>query len=356
MHPPPTPSAPAAASLSDAQLLHLAETHLRLGNFALTRTHLLSIQSPHATRLLTLAETLLADSHYSLLCLDLFCSDDKLIRSHFKHLLLILHDLRDGHLGQWAQEAIGRVWKAWEVLGNADRKSRYDQQLREKLAGAGEGGGNLGDDGNHGKGESFWTYCPYCWWLYEYEGVFERCCLRCQNGVCRRTFHGVRVRVPKVLEHGEKGKNGSYQCYGYFPLGDLRAESGGFGSWCPVVGMTSVKRNDGGDGVAQGLSGSDVMGMPENGGGTREKNDHDGGGTRETSNGEDGRKMRETGDGVRMWERNDGEDNGHMRGRNEEEEYVLVCGLERSVTPETWVRKKSVARKTKKMMGRGERF
>lgn len=42
--------------------------------------------------------------------------------------------------------------------------------------------------------ESFWTVCPYCYYLYEYEIVYLDCCLRCQN--CKMAFDGVAISGP----------------------------------------------------------------------------------------------------------------------------------------------------------------
>lgn len=63
--------------------------------------------------------------------------------------------------------------------------------------------------------KSFWTVCPYCYYLYEYDGVYEECCFRCQN--CRRPFHGVAVPPPPVGMVVE-GKEQYYCGVGCFPL------------------------------------------------------------------------------------------------------------------------------------------
>ncbi|XP_021275055.1 uncharacterized protein LOC110409883 [Herrania umbratica] len=63
----------------------------------------------------------------------------------------------------------------------------------------------------------FWTVCPYCYYMYEYEKKYEECCLLCQN--CRKGFHGVAVAAPteSLLVKGKDG--GYYSGYGFFPLG-----------------------------------------------------------------------------------------------------------------------------------------
>lgn len=60
---------------------------------------------------------------------------------------------------------------------------------------------------------SFWTACPYCYFLYEYPKVYEDCALRCQN--CKRAFHAAMIPSPPLT-----GKSDAYFCcWGFFPLG-----------------------------------------------------------------------------------------------------------------------------------------
>ncbi|XVE83070.1 hypothetical protein DITRI_Ditri16bG0057300 [Diplodiscus trichospermus] len=63
---------------------------------------------------------------------------------------------------------------------------------------------------------TFWTVCPYCYCMYEYEKKYEECCLLCQN--CRKGFHGLPVVAPpeRLLVDG---KGEYYSGYGFFPLG-----------------------------------------------------------------------------------------------------------------------------------------
>ncbi|WCJ31975.1 hypothetical protein M5689_013423 [Euphorbia peplus] len=41
---------------------------------------------------------------------------------------------------------------------------------------------------------TFWTLCPYCYYLYEYHFIYIGSSLTCQN--CRKFFHGVAVPPP----------------------------------------------------------------------------------------------------------------------------------------------------------------
>ncbi|KAJ9177520.1 hypothetical protein P3X46_012731 [Hevea brasiliensis] len=91
---------------------------------------------------------------------------------------------------------------------------------------------NSSDKSKKNGNGTFWTVCPYCYYLYEYDGVYEDCCLRCQN--CRRAFQGVAVPPPPAGMVVE-GKEQYYCGVGYFPLtydfesflGGKKEESGG---------------------------------------------------------------------------------------------------------------------------------
>lgn len=92
----------------------------------------------------------------------------------------------------------------------------------------------------------FWTFCPYCLYVYEYDRLYEGCCLRCQNVGCARVFHGVALTsLPKM----ELDKGRYFGCFGYFPMGFSPAEQGAdrmakFENWSPIVTMFPANRNE----------------------------------------------------------------------------------------------------------------
>lgn len=130
------------------------------------------------------------------------------------------------------------VSKAYETLSNRTQKAQLDSQLALVLSNQKHVNG---DGGGEGSG-SFWTFCPYCFYVYEYDEVYEGCCLRCQNETCRRAFHGVSLcSLPRTeLEKGQY-----FGCFGYFPLGFSPTEGEAkakFESWSPIVGLFPVRR------------------------------------------------------------------------------------------------------------------
>ncbi|KAL3538699.1 hypothetical protein ACH5RR_002065 [Cinchona calisaya] len=90
-----------------------------------------------------------------------------------------------------------------------------NRNVNENIGRSGVGEEERGADGLSDDGElSFWTSCPYCYYMYEYPSVYEECTLRCQN--CRRAFQGVVIPSPPPIVDGQDG----YFCsWGLMPLG-----------------------------------------------------------------------------------------------------------------------------------------
>ncbi|XP_027347759.1 uncharacterized protein LOC113859142 [Abrus precatorius] len=157
-------------------------------------------------QILAIADVLSAAEHrhgighhrdwYSILQLrpDDAAANRDLARQRFKTLVRLLDPNKNKF--PLADDALMRVREAWFVLSDSARKDRFDREIREAAT-------------------SFWTMCPYCWYLHQYERKYEDCTLRCAN--CRRTFHGEAVRPPPP-ETVVEGKE-QYYCYHVsFPL------------------------------------------------------------------------------------------------------------------------------------------
>lgn len=109
--------------------------------------------------------------------------------------------------------------------------------------------------------ESFWTACPYCFYIFEYPKVYQECTLRCQN--CRKAFHAVQIPNPPPISGGgkeketQKGKENSFCCWGFFPLGfsmtawkkqNQFGNSNGSSNWVPFSPMFTCPVENGGGG------------------------------------------------------------------------------------------------------------
>ncbi|XP_050377118.1 uncharacterized protein LOC126794444 [Argentina anserina] len=166
---------------------------------------------------------------YAILQLDRRSDDPDLIKRSYRRLALLLHP--DKNKYAFAEHAFKLVVDAWAVLSDPARKPVFDTELNlyspvDLTAGAANSnklpvrrGQNAQNDGVFeprpaARLSSFWTACPYCYILYEYPGVYEKCCLRCEN--CKRGFEAVVLpNLPPIVA----GQDAYYCCWGFFPMG-----------------------------------------------------------------------------------------------------------------------------------------
>uniref|UniRef100_A0A7N0T6Z2 J domain-containing protein n=1 Tax=Kalanchoe fedtschenkoi TaxID=63787 RepID=A0A7N0T6Z2_KALFE len=136
---------------------------------------------------------------YAILKLEPFTEDDDLIVEQFKNVITLLSPAR--YLYSHAYEAYKLVREAFRVLSCEEKKGAFDEELRRKPA---EEEIRVVED------EGFYTMCPFCYWVFEYERVYVGCCLRCQN--CRKGFHGLEIQWPPPEASGSS-------LVGFIPLG-----------------------------------------------------------------------------------------------------------------------------------------
>lgn len=221
------------------------------------------------------------------------------------------------------------VLKAWSVLSNPVEKAKFDDELRRKMTGCSSGSG----------GGTFWTMCPYCYYVYEYDKVFEDCCLRCANERCRRVLHAVAIGAPPPPDVVEKGH---YWCAGFMPFAicNDNGEEIGEKLWVPfepAIGSAGKgcdhKFASNGDWV---VVSDDEMGATEDAETVEEKRFQDHG---------HGKKTKIEG------EASNGGDKKDANGEIPES----TCGntMENFVKEVRMKRKKSVPWNSKKLMGRG---
>ncbi|XP_055815287.1 uncharacterized protein LOC129885098 [Solanum dulcamara] len=154
-------------------------------------------------------------NYYSILNLPLYTQNQQLIKTHFTNVTNLLNPNKNRY--PFASEAFGVVLRAWSVLSNPTQKTLFDNGLKNKEKGR----------------NTFWTVCPYCYYVYEFLKDYEDCCLRCQNEKCRRVFHGVSiVGPPPPPEVAEKGE---YHCFGFSVLGEYL--------WSPFVATKTNENN-----------------------------------------------------------------------------------------------------------------
>ncbi|CAI9111461.1 OLC1v1011686C1 [Oldenlandia corymbosa var. corymbosa] len=154
---------------------------------------------------------------YAVLGLPRFSQDLKFTRARFELLYGLVDPEKNPY--PFAAEARGWVLKAGAALADPDLKSQFDQDLRTRKRDAGKVAGG-----------TFWTVCPYCYFMYEYESVFLDCALRCYNPNCKRPFSAAAVAAAAAPRPDVVAK-GKYVCGGFIPLGTNNAGDGGDEEW-----------------------------------------------------------------------------------------------------------------------------
>nr|POE92928.1 uncharacterized protein CFP56_17582 [Quercus suber] len=241
----------ARAKPDSDHLLGLSTKYLSLRNLSKCRHCAIQaresdpVQSSTANKILAIADVLSAAEnrfrnrqldYYSILQVRRSESGNRrVVRAQFVKLAGLLNP--NVNKFAFSDEALSLVREAWTVLSDSDKRAQYEAEIDKTAAVA-----------------AFWTLCPYCYYMYEYEKVYEDCCLRCQN--CRRGFHGVAVNAPRKAE-----KNGETEysvCWSYFPLGYEREKEkvGASGSRVNLGGnvgdfvwITEEKKDGKNDGV-----------------------------------------------------------------------------------------------------------
>ncbi|XP_061352138.1 uncharacterized protein LOC133297088 [Gastrolobium bilobum] len=167
-------------------------TMLSLRHFSALRDFASRLPSSDCVaRIIAIADVLSAADFYSVLKLRRDDAGDRdLTRSQFAKLALLL-DPTSTDKFPFSDEALVLAREAWHVLSDPERRALYDREFEQR-------------SGSDRRKATFWTGCPYCGNLYEFEKRYEECTLLCQN--CRKAFHGVAMKPP-VKEGDEKGED-----------------------------------------------------------------------------------------------------------------------------------------------------
>ncbi|KAK1440262.1 hypothetical protein QVD17_06087 [Tagetes erecta] len=91
---------------------------------------------------------------------------------------------------------------------------------------------------------TFWTACPYCFYMYEYPKIYVECTLRCDN--CKRAFQAVRISTPPPIIEGQ---DACFYCWGFIPLGlsmshlQTNNNKGTNSTWTPFSSLHNASNN-----------------------------------------------------------------------------------------------------------------
>ncbi|CAI8585829.1 unnamed protein product [Vicia faba] len=167
-------------------------------------------------RILTIADVLSAADHYSVLRLPRSETVNRdLARQHYAKFAILLDPTATDKF-PFQDEALARVREAWHVLSDPEKRAVYDH--------------DMGTRGVADATATFWTACPYCWNLYQFEKRYEGCSLMCQG--CVKAFHGVAVKPPvkvggTTVEGNEQRQY--YKCRARVPLKFYEVKEPGMG-------------------------------------------------------------------------------------------------------------------------------
>lgn len=230
-------------------LLRVAEHFLRRRHFNDCRkyahhVHKINPNFPGVSQILAVADVLLAANNkistgnltdwYAIMQLNRYTHNLDLITQRFNHLYAILNPSNNKF--PFADEAFDFVTSAWCVLSNDVKKLEYDDNVRKLLNDEKSKSESKSESKSKGNCDFvFWTVCPYCYCCYEYPRVYLELCLRCDNEKCLKAFTCVEIDKPP----NEVLMEGKYLCSGFLPVSSQN------GSWSPFVPLRKEKSNVG---------------------------------------------------------------------------------------------------------------
>ncbi|XP_020586661.1 uncharacterized protein LOC110028932 [Phalaenopsis equestris] len=125
------------------------------------------------------------------------------IKRSYRHLTFLLSPNRNKY--PYADTALRIVFDAYTFLSDPTKASVYESQLRSNSAPA-----TVAQPADR----LFWTSCPSCCHVFEYDRVYIKRTLRCR--ICMRPFHAVEMAAAPTIVPGTD----MYYCaWGFFPLG-----------------------------------------------------------------------------------------------------------------------------------------
>ncbi|KAK8966251.1 hypothetical protein KSP40_PGU015090 [Platanthera guangdongensis] len=133
------------------------------------------------------------------------------IKRSYRRLALFLSPERNRY--PLADPALRFVIEAYAVLSDPAKKSILDSELRMSASHI-RSNGSAADATPRPPDRTFWTTCPSCCHVFEYDHTYLNRSLRC--GTCRQPFHaGEMTAKPPVVP----GTDMYYCAWGFFPLG-----------------------------------------------------------------------------------------------------------------------------------------
>ncbi|XP_020101189.1 uncharacterized protein LOC109719078 [Ananas comosus] len=148
-------------------------------------------------------------------------ADPVAVKRHYRRLALLLHPDRNKYPG--ADAALRLVVDAFAFLSDPSKKALFDAELHldssptpapSKPSPSKPSPSPAPAPAPASEGSAFWTACPSCCHVHQYNRTYQNRSLRCPN--CHRPFHAAEIAVPPPIV---PGTNMYYCAWGFFPLG-----------------------------------------------------------------------------------------------------------------------------------------
>ncbi|KAJ0971519.1 hypothetical protein J5N97_019478 [Dioscorea zingiberensis] len=155
-------------------------------------------------------------------------------RSYRRLSLLLRHDHCPSSCNDPAYDALRLVSEAWDALSDPYKKSLFDSEF-PVAASHHQGQTNPPEPA----ATAFWTACPSCCHVHQYERDYIGLTLRCPS--CQKAFQATELSSPPPVVPGTD----MYYCsWGFFPLGFSGEPEDGWKPFYPVASQVP----GGGDG------------------------------------------------------------------------------------------------------------
>lgn len=190
------------------------------------------LADPAADHILAIAGVLLAASSrrvnnhvdwYAVLDLPARSSSAEVRRSYRRLSLLLRQDPSTSSFSDIATDALRLVADAWGALSDPYKKSLFDSEI-------------LASASYHQEqpAETFWTACPSCCHIHQYDRAYIGLNLRCPS--CQKAFEASELPSPPPVVPGTD----MYYCsWGFFPLGFSGQPQDGWKPFYPVAPQVS---------------------------------------------------------------------------------------------------------------------
>ncbi|XP_047312799.1 uncharacterized protein LOC124916109 [Impatiens glandulifera] len=230
------------------QELLVAVNLLLSRNFESSRRFALDLQLQHsdpaiavpASEIVAISEVMAASERrfgngrldwYAILGVPRYSDNPQLVKTRFKEFYTLINP--NINKFPFVQCAFDLVQDACKVLSDPDKKAAFDNALQIFES--------SGEDYECASDETFWTICPYCYYVYEFHSIFKDCCLRCRNNKCMRGFTGVPLDSPPPAD---VAKSGEYLCLGFRPIEFEGENEKRVSIWTPFTGVAGIRKAD----------------------------------------------------------------------------------------------------------------